>query len=151
MEIYCERVRDLLSPKSEGSLRVREHPILGPYVEDLSKLAVTGFSDIQDLMDAGNKARSVVLQPHRTGPPQDPSLVSVENLCRFRPLKMFPEKQLQTNIDERIISEGFLLTAAGMRSSGRSGCDLVIPQIKRTVLIIHVMEAVFQDIMNSDS
>ncbi|RVE60938.1 hypothetical protein OJAV_G00185810 [Oryzias javanicus] len=59
MEIYCERVRDLLSPKSEGSLRVREHPILGPYVEDLSKLAVTGFSDIQDLMDAGNKARTV--------------------------------------------------------------------------------------------
>lgn len=59
MEIYCERVRDLLNPKSQGTLRVREHPILGPYVEDLSKLAVTGFNDIRDLMDAGNKARSV--------------------------------------------------------------------------------------------
>ncbi|KAM3590621.1 uncharacterized protein V6R79_012900 [Siganus canaliculatus] len=59
MEIYCERVRDLLNPKSQGTLRVREHPILGPYVEDLSKLAVTGFNDIQDLMDAGNKARTV--------------------------------------------------------------------------------------------
>lgn len=59
MEIYCERVRDLLNPKSQGTLRVREHPILGPYVEDLSKLAVTGFTDIQDLMDAGNKARWV--------------------------------------------------------------------------------------------
>lgn len=57
MEIYCERVRDLLNPKSQGTLRVREHPILGPYVEDLSKLAVTGFTDIRDLMDAGNKAR----------------------------------------------------------------------------------------------
>uniref|UniRef100_A0A665U2H0 Kinesin-like protein n=1 Tax=Echeneis naucrates TaxID=173247 RepID=A0A665U2H0_ECHNA len=59
MEIYCERVRDLLNPKSQGTLRVREHPILGPYVEDLSKLAVTGFTDIRDLMDAGNKARTV--------------------------------------------------------------------------------------------
>uniref|UniRef100_A0AAQ5YN98 Kinesin-like protein n=1 Tax=Amphiprion ocellaris TaxID=80972 RepID=A0AAQ5YN98_AMPOC len=59
MEIYCERVRDLLNPKSQGTLRVREHPILGPYVEDLSKLAVTGFPDIRDLMDAGNKARTV--------------------------------------------------------------------------------------------
>ncbi|XP_030018195.1 kinesin-like protein KIF1C isoform X3 [Sphaeramia orbicularis] len=59
MEIYCERVRDLLNPKSQGTLRVREHPILGPYVEDLSKLAVTGFIDIRDLMDAGNKARTV--------------------------------------------------------------------------------------------
>uniref|UniRef100_A0A8C1UDR4 Kinesin family member 1C n=1 Tax=Cyprinus carpio TaxID=7962 RepID=A0A8C1UDR4_CYPCA len=59
MEIYCERVRDLLNPKSRGSLRVREHPIMGPYVEDLSKMAVTNYSDIADLMDTGNKARTV--------------------------------------------------------------------------------------------
>uniref|UniRef100_A0ABI7ZPC1 Kinesin motor domain-containing protein n=1 Tax=Felis catus TaxID=9685 RepID=A0ABI7ZPC1_FELCA len=59
MEIYCERVRDLLNPKSRGSLRVREHPILGPYVQDLSKLAVTSYADIADLMDCGNKARTV--------------------------------------------------------------------------------------------
>lgn len=57
MEIYCERVRDLLNPKNKGNLRVREHPLLGPYVEDLSKLAVTSYNDIQDLMDSGNKAR----------------------------------------------------------------------------------------------
>nr|XP_009688817.1 PREDICTED: kinesin-like protein KIF1A isoform X11 [Struthio camelus australis] len=59
MEIYCERVRDLLSPKNKGNLRVREHPLMGPYVEDLSKLAVTSYNDIQDLMDSGNKARTV--------------------------------------------------------------------------------------------
>lgn len=59
MEIYCERVRDLLNPKNKGNLRVREHPLLGPYVEDLSKLAVTSYNDIQDLMDSGNKARYV--------------------------------------------------------------------------------------------
>uniref|UniRef100_A0A671RJ99 Kinesin-like protein n=1 Tax=Sinocyclocheilus anshuiensis TaxID=1608454 RepID=A0A671RJ99_9TELE len=59
MEIYCERVRDLLNPKSRGALRVREHPIMGPYVEDLSKMAVTNYSDIADLMDTGNKARTV--------------------------------------------------------------------------------------------
>ncbi|MEE6509227.1 hypothetical protein FKM82_025022 [Ascaphus truei] len=59
MEIYCERVRDLLNPKNKGNLRVREHPLLGPYVEDLSKLAVTSFNDIEDLMESGNKARTV--------------------------------------------------------------------------------------------
>ncbi|XP_066527578.1 kinesin-like protein KIF1C [Hoplias malabaricus] len=59
MEIYCERVRDLLNPKSVCGLRVREHPIMGPYVEDLSKLAVTSYSDITHLMDCGNKARTV--------------------------------------------------------------------------------------------
>ncbi|XP_016988777.1 kinesin-like protein unc-104 isoform X4 [Drosophila rhopaloa] len=59
MEIYCERVRDLLNPKNKGNLRVREHPLLGPYVEDLSKLAVTDYQDIHDLIDEGNKARTV--------------------------------------------------------------------------------------------
>lgn len=59
LEIYCERVRDLLSPKAKNNLRVREHPMLGPYVEDLTKLAVTSFEDINDLIDEGNKARTV--------------------------------------------------------------------------------------------
>lgn len=57
MEIYCERVRDLLNPRSRGSLRVREHPLMGPYVEELAKLAVASYADIKDLMDSGNKAR----------------------------------------------------------------------------------------------
>ena len=59
MEIYCERVRDLLNPGNKNSLRVREHPLLGPYVEDLSKLAVQSFNDIKSLIDEGNKARLV--------------------------------------------------------------------------------------------
>lgn len=59
MEIYCERVRDLLNPKNKGNLKVREHPTIGPYVEDLSKLAVTSYQDIHDLIDEGNKARTV--------------------------------------------------------------------------------------------
>ena len=59
MEIYCEHVRDLLNPAAmKSALRVREHPLLGPYVEDLSKLVVTSYADISDLIDAGNKARS---------------------------------------------------------------------------------------------
>jgi kinesin family protein 1 len=57
MEIYCERVRDLLNPKNKGNLRVREHPLMGPYVEDLSKLAVTTYQDIHDLIEEGNMQR----------------------------------------------------------------------------------------------
>jgi len=57
MEIYCEHVRDLLNPKNSNNLRVREHPLYGPYVEDLSKLAVTSFDDINSLIDEGNKSR----------------------------------------------------------------------------------------------
>ncbi|KAI8973210.1 hypothetical protein BDF20DRAFT_914689 [Mycotypha africana] len=59
IEIYNEKVRDLLNPKNKGNLKVREHPSLGPYVEDLSRLVVTSFDDIEHLMDEGNKARTV--------------------------------------------------------------------------------------------
>ncbi|OLL26550.1 Kinesin-like protein unc-104 [Neolecta irregularis DAH-3] len=59
MEIYNEKVRDLLNPTNKGNLKVREHPALGPYVEDLSKLAVNSFEEIENLMDEGNKARTV--------------------------------------------------------------------------------------------
>lgn len=59
IEIYNEKVRDLLNPKNTGNLRVREHPSLGPYVEDLSKLVVNSYDEMMTLMDEGNKARTV--------------------------------------------------------------------------------------------
>ncbi|ROT41361.1 kinesin-II 85 kDa subunit [Sodiomyces alkalinus F11] len=59
LEIYNERVRDLLNPSTKGNLKVREHPSTGPYVEDLAKLVVTSFQEIEHLMDEGNKARTV--------------------------------------------------------------------------------------------
>ncbi|KKK19009.1 hypothetical protein P175DRAFT_0438927 [Aspergillus ochraceoroseus IBT 24754] len=59
LEIYNERVRDLLNPSNKGNLKVREHPSTGPYVEDLAKLVVSSFDEIENLMDEGNKARTV--------------------------------------------------------------------------------------------
>lgn len=65
MEIYCERVRDLLhAPALDGSrdgppLKVREHPLIGPYVEGLAKLSVGSYEELRELMDQGNKARTV--------------------------------------------------------------------------------------------
>lgn len=59
LEIYNERVRDLLNPSTKGNLKVREHPSTGPYVEDLAKLVVRSFQEIDNLMDEGNKARTV--------------------------------------------------------------------------------------------
>ncbi|XP_015261922.1 PREDICTED: kinesin-like protein KIF13B [Gekko japonicus] len=60
MEIYNEKVRDLLDPKgSRQSLKVREHNVYGPYVDGLSKLAVASYKDIESLMSEGNKSRTV--------------------------------------------------------------------------------------------
>ena len=70
MEVYCERVCDLLNPRGRGKLRVREHPLLGPYVEDLAKMAARSFQDVAELMDCGNKARCAPTHGCPTSGPQ---------------------------------------------------------------------------------
>ncbi|KFM64006.1 Kinesin-like protein KIF13A, partial [Stegodyphus mimosarum] len=60
MEIYNEKVHDLLDPKGcKQTLKVREHNILGPYVDGLSTLAVSSYEEINNLMTEGNKSRTV--------------------------------------------------------------------------------------------
>ncbi|XP_014226698.1 kinesin-like protein Klp98A isoform X2 [Trichogramma pretiosum] len=60
LEIYNERVRDLLRPEDTTShiLRVREHPSKGPYVQGLSKHLVYDYSNIQEYMLRGNTHRT---------------------------------------------------------------------------------------------
>lgn len=59
LEIYNERVRDLLGPQSVGhALRVREHRIMGPYVENLSQHTVNNYEDIHECMTRGNMERT---------------------------------------------------------------------------------------------
>jgi hypothetical protein len=55
----------LLNPSNnnKGSLKVREHPTLGPYVENLSKCAVQNFEDVERLMDEGTKVRDLDEEP----------------------------------------------------------------------------------------
>uniref|UniRef100_A0A8B9J4J3 Kinesin family member 13A n=1 Tax=Astyanax mexicanus TaxID=7994 RepID=A0A8B9J4J3_ASTMX len=61
MEIYNEKVRDLLDPKgNRQSLKVREHKVLGPYVDGLSQLAVTSFEVINKITPILNTKLSIL-------------------------------------------------------------------------------------------
>ncbi|XP_073717033.1 kinesin-like protein KIF1C [Misgurnus anguillicaudatus] len=113
MEIYCERVRDLLNPKSRGSLRVREHPIMGPYVEDLSKMAVTNYSDIADLMDTGNKARTVAAT--------NMNETSSRSHAVFTILFTQRRHDNMTNLDTEKVSKISLVDLAGSERADSSG------------------------------
>lgn len=62
-EVYNEKIHDLLVAKDEQNqkkmpLRVREHPVHGPYVADLSTNVVTSYADIQTWLALGNKQRA---------------------------------------------------------------------------------------------
>lgn len=60
-EIYSEEIRDLLSSSGNkapvGGLKVREHPVTGPYVEDLSRVLVYDYKTLRKLIDQGNRER----------------------------------------------------------------------------------------------
>ncbi|NWU36088.1 KIF14 protein, partial [Hylia prasina] len=62
-EVYNEKIHDLLVFKAENGqkkqqLRVREHPVLGPYVEGLTVNVVRSYSDIRSWLELGNKQRA---------------------------------------------------------------------------------------------
>ncbi|XP_065792405.1 kinesin-like protein KIF14 [Muntiacus reevesi] len=62
-EVYNERIHDLLVCNGENgqrkqTLRVREHPASGPYVEGLSTNVVSSYSDIQVWLQLGNKQKA---------------------------------------------------------------------------------------------
>ncbi|XP_071833183.1 uncharacterized protein [Apostichopus japonicus] len=60
MEIYNEKVRDLLAPAgSEGfALKVREHSKDGPYVPDLTKHLVSDYAQVLELLEQGMASRT---------------------------------------------------------------------------------------------
>ncbi|GAB6021914.1 Kinesin protein 1B [Chamberlinius hualienensis] len=61
-EIYNEKIHDLLacSPENakKAAMRVREHPILGPYVEGLATFVVSCYEDFANWLSLGNKQRA---------------------------------------------------------------------------------------------
>ncbi|KAK1897022.1 Kinesin-like protein KIF14 [Dissostichus eleginoides] len=63
LEVYNEKIHDLLVTREQTNqrrmpLRVREHPVNGPYVADLSANIVSSYNDVQGWLVLGNKQRA---------------------------------------------------------------------------------------------
>ncbi|KAG6885494.1 hypothetical protein C0993_001101 [Termitomyces sp. T159_Od127] len=113
IEIYNEKVRDLLNPKNTGNLRVREHPIFGPYVEDLSKLVVNSYDEMMTLMDEGNKARTVAAT--------NMNETSSRSHAVFTLLLTMKRHDVETNMDTEKVSRINLVDLAGSERANSTG------------------------------
>ncbi|KAF9032663.1 kinesin-domain-containing protein [Hymenopellis radicata] len=113
IEIYNEKVRDLLNPKNTGNLRVREHPSLGPYVEDLSKLVVNSYEEMMTLMDEGNKARTVAAT--------NMNETSSRSHAVFTLLLTMKRHDNDTNLDTEKVSRISLVDLAGSERANSTG------------------------------
>ncbi|TFY83857.1 hypothetical protein EWM64_g137 [Hericium alpestre] len=113
IEIYNEKVRDLLNPKNTGNLRVREHPSLGPYVEDLSKLVVNNYDEMMTLMDEGNKARTVAAT--------NMNETSSRSHAVFTLILTMKRHDTDTNLDTEKVSRISLVDLAGSERANSTG------------------------------
>lgn len=62
LEIYNERVQDLLVPvgrRPREGLKIREHPKIGVFVEDLKKVPATSYAEIEEIIASGNKNKTL--------------------------------------------------------------------------------------------
>ncbi|KAK2578704.1 hypothetical protein KPH14_011671 [Odynerus spinipes] len=61
-EIYNEKIHDLLANTNSGdkrtALKVREHPVFGPYIVDLSQHSIQNYEDLQIWLKVGNSQRA---------------------------------------------------------------------------------------------
>lgn len=59
LEIYNEEIRDLLSKTPKAKLELKDHPDGGVFVKDLSNLIVKSVPDLKQVMEVGQRNRSV--------------------------------------------------------------------------------------------
>ena len=70
LEVYKERARDLLNADSSAGstkppkLRVRLHPVTGPFVEGLSVKEINSLEGCQEVIESGARARALGVTSH---------------------------------------------------------------------------------------
>ncbi|TRY92610.1 hypothetical protein DNTS_029267 [Danionella cerebrum] len=113
LEIYNERVRDLLRRKlaKTYNLRVREHPKEGPYVEELSKHLVQNFSDVEELMEAGNINRTTASTGMNDASSRSHAIFTIN----------FTQAKFDTEMPSETVSKIHLVDLAGSERADATG------------------------------
>lgn len=57
LEIYCENLKDLLNPTKDKMI-IKQDPIKGLFVPDLTEIDILSPQDIFKIMEQGNKTRA---------------------------------------------------------------------------------------------
>ncbi|XP_038150173.1 stAR-related lipid transfer protein 9-like [Cyprinodon tularosa] len=115
LEIYNERVRDLLrggEQKRRTSLRVREHPDKGPYVEDLSQHLVTDCKQALDLLDEGVANRMTAATHNHDASSRSHAIFTIQ----------YTQAILENNLPSETVSKINLVDLAGSERADPQYC-----------------------------
>ncbi|XP_078594303.1 kinesin-like protein KIF16B [Branchiostoma floridae x Branchiostoma japonicum] len=107
LEIYNERVRDLLchpgAKANTYSLKVREHPEKGPYVQDLSRHLVSDYTSLERLIQRGNENRTTAATYIHDLSSRSHAIFTI----------YFSQAKLEDNLPREVVSKIHLVDLAG--------------------------------------
>ncbi|KAM9645642.1 LOW QUALITY PROTEIN: stAR-related lipid transfer protein 9 [Trichechus inunguis] len=115
LEIYNERVRDLLKQsdqKKSYTLRVREHPEMGPYVQGLSQHVVTNYKQVIQLLEEGIANRITAATHVHEASSRSHAIFTVH----------YTQAILENNLPSEIASKINLVDLAGSERADPSYC-----------------------------
>ncbi|XP_019746086.1 stAR-related lipid transfer protein 9 isoform X2 [Hippocampus comes] len=115
LEIYNERVRDLLGAgeqKKRASLRVREHPEKGPYVQDLSQHVVSNCQQAMDLLEAGVANRITAATHNHDASSRSHAIFTIQ----------YTQASLENNRPSETVSKINLVDLAGSERADPNYC-----------------------------
>ncbi|XP_023683178.1 uncharacterized protein stard9 isoform X2 [Paramormyrops kingsleyae] len=115
LEIYNERVRDLLrhsKQKKPTTLRVREHPEKGPYVQGLSQYVVSDYKQAVDLLEMGIANRITAATHVHDASSRSHAIFSIQ----------YTQAILENNLPSEIVSKINLVDLAGSERADPHYC-----------------------------
>ena len=120
LEIYNEKVRDLLNPSEKKALKVREHASLGPYVDGLVKTIVSTSTEINEIIEEGGKSRTIASTNMNSESSRSHSVFTVNIVQEEKSGALVGEKVSRLSLVDLAGSERASKTgAAGDRLKGR--------------------------------
>ncbi|XP_063254686.1 stAR-related lipid transfer protein 9 [Prinia subflava] len=115
LEIYNERVRDLLKEsdrKKPYTLRVREHPETGPYVQGLTQHLVTDYKQVVKLLEEGIAKRITAATHIHNASSRSHAIFTIH----------YTQAILENNLPSEIVSKINLVDLAGSERADPSYC-----------------------------
>ncbi|KAM9238684.1 stAR-related lipid transfer protein 9 [Leptosomus discolor] len=115
LEIYNEHVRDLLKQsdrKKPYTLRVREHPETGPYVQGLTQHLVTDYKQVVELLEEGIAKRITAATHIHNASSRSHAIFTIH----------YTQATLENNLPSEIASKINLVDLAGSERADPSYC-----------------------------
>ncbi|KFP83580.1 StAR-related lipid transfer protein 9, partial [Apaloderma vittatum] len=115
LEIYNERVRDLLKQsdrKKPYTLRVREHPETGPYVQGLTQHLVSDYKQVVELLEEGIAKRITAATHIHNASSRSHAIFTIH----------YTQAILENNLPSEIASKINLVDLAGSERADPSYC-----------------------------